>query len=254
MSRTLSIDNIGPGLDSFEPGSGPFSDLNPPAATSACLSDARLRSLISARGASLRWTIRCYGWGCLVETTVCARGWRLRRSQKKRLGFAPTASDRTAGWDGSRYVVTAFPKASRSRPCSLSPSTSMRARGRSRRWPCSCGRHARASRPACRRASLTPFGEHGASRRGPALGLWPGLSNGESIPGSATPTRRARASRCLLPAFVMPPCRTLSPLECSDGVSPIHAANDLAFLKLRRTRRPRRRGRRRSSRRCLSGT
>ena len=25
MSRTLSIDNIGPGLDSFEPGSGPFS-------------------------------------------------------------------------------------------------------------------------------------------------------------------------------------------------------------------------------------
>ena len=99
MSRTLSIGKVGPGPD-FS-GSGPFSISTPPAATSACLSDARLRSLISARGASLRWTIRCYGWGYLVETTVCARGWRLRRSQKKRLGFAPTASDQTAGWDVS---------------------------------------------------------------------------------------------------------------------------------------------------------
>ena len=30
----------------------------------------------------------------------------------------------------------------------------------------------------------------------------------------------------------MPPCRTLSPLECSEGVSPSHAANDLALLNL----------------------
>ena len=62
-SRTLSIGKVGPGPD-FS-GSGPFSISTPPAATSACLSDARLRSLISARGASLRWAIRCYGWGCL---------------------------------------------------------------------------------------------------------------------------------------------------------------------------------------------
>ncbi len=63
MSRTLSIGKVGPGPD-FS-GSGPFSISTPPAATSACLSDARLRSLISARGASLRWAIRCYGWGYL---------------------------------------------------------------------------------------------------------------------------------------------------------------------------------------------
>lgn len=30
----------------------------------------------------------------------------------------------------------------------------------------------------------------------------------------------------------MPPCLTLSPLECSEGVSPSHAANDLALLNL----------------------
>ena len=35
-----------------------------------------------------------------------------------------------------------------------------------------------------------------------------------------------------MPALVMPPCRTLSPLECSEGVSPSHAANDLALLNL----------------------
>ena len=122
MSRTLSRDKIGPDPDNF--GARPFLYLKPPAATSACLSDARLRSLISARGSLRCWAIRCYGWGCLVDSTVCLRGWRLRRSQKKRPGFAPTASDRTAGWDGSRYVGTAFPKASRSRPCGPPPSTS----------------------------------------------------------------------------------------------------------------------------------
>ena len=63
MSRTLSIGKIGPDPDNF--GVRPFLYLNPPAATSACLSDARLCSLISARGASLRWAIRCYGWGYL---------------------------------------------------------------------------------------------------------------------------------------------------------------------------------------------
>ena len=33
----------------------------------------------------------------------------------------------------------------------------------------------------------------------------------------------------------MPPRTTLSPLERSDGVSPIHAANDLAFLNLEKS-------------------
>ena len=39
-----------------------------------------------------------------VDSTVCVRGWRLGRSQKKSLGFAPTASDRTAGWDVSAVM------------------------------------------------------------------------------------------------------------------------------------------------------
>ena len=50
MSRTLSIDKIGP--DPHILRVRPFLYINPPAATSACLSDARLRSLISARGDS----------------------------------------------------------------------------------------------------------------------------------------------------------------------------------------------------------
>ena len=48
MSRTLSRGVIGPGPDNF--GARPSLYINPPAATSACLSDARLCSLISARG------------------------------------------------------------------------------------------------------------------------------------------------------------------------------------------------------------
>lgn len=84
----------------------------------------------------------------------------------------------------------------------------MRARGRLRRWPCSCGRRARASRPACRRAFSRPW-RHGASRRGPALGLWPGLSNGESIPGNAcvvnsSELRKLAETRDILPLGTAP--------------------------------------------------
>ena len=38
--------------------------------------------------------------------------------------------------------------------------------------------------------------------------------------------------RCPLPALVMPPWTVLSPLECSEGTSPSHAANALAFPNL----------------------
>ena len=48
MSRTLSRGVIGPGPEIV--GARPSLYINPPAATSACLSDARLCSLISARG------------------------------------------------------------------------------------------------------------------------------------------------------------------------------------------------------------
>lgn len=33
----------------------------------------------------------------------------------------------------------------------------------------------------------------------------------------------------LLPALVIAPLRSLSPLECSEGVRPTHAANERAF-------------------------
>ena len=36
----------------------------------------------------------------------------------------------------------------------------------------------------------------------------------------------------MLPALVIAPLRSLSPLECSEGVRPTHAANERAFLNL----------------------
>ena len=68
-----------------------LSYLNPPAATSACLSDARLRSLISAV-AHLRWAIRCYGWVTSVDSTVCCAGGALGAREKEPGRLAPTAS------------------------------------------------------------------------------------------------------------------------------------------------------------------
>ena len=112
---------------------------------------------------------------------------------EKRLGFAPTASDQTTGWDESRYVVTAFPKTSRFRQCSRLPSTSTRARGRWRRWPCPCGRRARASLPACRRA-LSRLWPRIFSPQGPGPVPWQGPSSAASSQGSATLTRRAPAA------------------------------------------------------------
>ena len=35
-----------------------------------------------------------------------------------------------------------------------------------------------------------------------------------------------------MPALVIAPLRSLSPLECSEGVRPTHAANERAFLNL----------------------
>ena len=145
MSGTLSIGKTGPGLDSFEPEPSPSSIstlLRRPRRVSPTLVFAVLYPPVAHLCAGQ--SVATAGVTS-VDSTVSCRGWRLGRSQKKSLGFAPTASDQTAGWDGSRYVGTAFPKASRSRPCGLSPSTSMRARGPSRRWPCSCGRRAPAS-------------------------------------------------------------------------------------------------------------
>ncbi len=103
MSRTLSIGKIGPGLRSFELGQA--LSLSQPSCGDLGVSFRRSSLQFNIRPWRIRcWAIRCYGWGYLVDSTVCVRGWRLGRSQKKRLGFAPTASDRTAGWDVMRYV------------------------------------------------------------------------------------------------------------------------------------------------------
>ena len=191
MSRTLSIGKVGPGPDFFWV--RPFLYLYTPAATSACLSDARLRSLISARGASLRWAIRCYGWGYLGRFgSLWSRvaPWALA---EKKSGVRPNGlgSDRRMGCERRDVGLARHRDALGALDHAADrPAPAREPRGRSRRWPCSCGRRARASRPACRRAFSRPW-RHGASRRGPALGLWPGLLNGESIPGSAKPTQQA---------------------------------------------------------------
>ena len=106
--------------------------------------------------------------------------------KKKRLGFAPTASDRTVGWDGSRYVGETSSKIIRSRPCSRPPSTSMRARGRWRRWPCSCGRPGRACPRAAAPASSRPW-PRASSPAGRGIGPLPGPLNGGWRSGSARP-------------------------------------------------------------------
>ena len=98
MSGTLSRGVIEPDPDNF--GARPLLYINPPAATSACLSDARLCSLISARGASLRWAIRCYGWGYLGRfDSLVSRvaPWALA---EKEPGVRPNGlgSDRRMGW------------------------------------------------------------------------------------------------------------------------------------------------------------
>lgn len=146
MSRTLSIGKVGPGPGS--PGQA-FLYLNPPAATSACLSDAR----------SSQFNIR--PWQPSLLGNPLLRLGLPRRFDNLLTRMAPSAlaknetgvrpnglgSGRGMGWIA--LCRPAFPEASPSRPCSRSPSTSMRARVRWRRSPCSCGSRAR----ACPRAA-----------------------------------------------------------------------------------------------------
>ena len=96
------MSKVGPGPDFL--GQEPFISTLP-AATSACLSDARLCSLISARGAFPRWAIRCYGWGYLGRFDSLRSRMALWALAKKGLGLAPTASDLAAGWDVSAAML-----------------------------------------------------------------------------------------------------------------------------------------------------
>ena len=150
MNRTLSRGNDGP--DPRKMGSGPFLISTIPAATMACLSDARLCSLTSARGASPRWAIRCYGWGCLVarQSVYAGGAYGARRKRDSGSPQRPRIGPRDA-IDGFRQQ-RACPFI---RPCTPPPGT--------RPW---------------RRAS---------SRQGRAPGLWPSPSSAASGPGGAGP-------------------------------------------------------------------
>ena len=157
----------------------------------ACLSDARLCSLISARGASPRWAIRCYGWGCLVARQSFGAGGASLRSQKRSLGLAPTASDRTAGM-GDGYGSAGRPAASRRqadsamRPTAQTQHASSRAVATFALFLFS----PLASMSSRRATSLrTPLV---AWRLARGSGTWPLASpwNAGSTTGSARPTRR----------------------------------------------------------------
>ena len=97
MSRTLSIGKTGPGPGFWV---RPFLYLNPPAATSACLSDARLCSLISARGASLRSgnPLLRLGLPRSIRQSRVAGG-ALGARRKRAWGSPQRPRVRTAGWD-----------------------------------------------------------------------------------------------------------------------------------------------------------
>ena len=170
MSRTLSRGKVGPGPDIL----GQALSLSQPSCGDLG---------VSLRRSSLQFNIRPWRTSALGNPLLRlglprskrqsrARGWRLAALAKKRDWGSPQRPRISAeGWDGSRYAGAAFPKASRSRPCGLSPSTSMRARGRSRRWPCSCGRRARASRARLLDEPSHALGGMAPRRRGPAT--WP---------------------------------------------------------------------------------
>ena len=175
MSRTLSIGKTGPG-----PG---FLSQALPLSQPSC-GDLG----VSLRRSSLQFNIRPWRISALGNPLLRlglprsirqsrVAGGALGARRKRAWGSPQRPRIMTAGWDGSRYVGTAFPKASRSRSCGLPPSTSTRARGRWRRWPCSCGRRARASP---RRLFDEPSDALGRvpSRRGVRVpGPWPGPSD-----------------------------------------------------------------------------
>ena len=215
MSRTLSIGKTGlaPGF----PGSGP-SSISTLLRRPRRVSDARLCSLISARGASATGQSVTLQLGYLGRfDSLVSRVAPWARSQKGHQGSPQQPRIRTAGWDGSRYVGTAFPKASRSRCVRPTASTSTRARGRWRRWPCSLW----TPRPSISSPLHEPSDALGRVPFSPPnSGAWPLAESFEcrlaliTVPHAAS-TRTLL--RCLLPALVMPPCLALSPLECSEG-------------------------------------
>ena len=99
MSRTLSIDKIGPGPGFL----GQALPLSQPSCGDLGVSPTLVFALISARGCLCAGQSVATAGVTSVDSAVSCRGWRLGRSQKN-LGLAPTASDMAAGWDGSLYV------------------------------------------------------------------------------------------------------------------------------------------------------
>ena len=152
---------------------------------------------------------------------------------KRETGIRPNGLGSNRGMGRWRYMSSpgSLRPIAHPRPSSPRPSTSTRARARWRRSPCSCGPPAPAGRRACRRAGAPPS-TRAAWQPGREPGPMPGPSNGARRPGSGHAASTITFLRCLLPALVMPPWATFSPLECSEGVSPSHAANDLAFRNL----------------------
>ena len=90
------------------PRARPFLYLDPPAVTSACLSDARLCSLISARGTGvlgnplLRLGLPRRFDSLFTRVALSALA-------EKETGVRPNGLGLAAGWEGSRYVIRLLP-------------------------------------------------------------------------------------------------------------------------------------------------
>ena len=168
MSRTLSIDKIGPGPGFLV---RPFLYLNPPCGDLGVSLDARLCSLSARAHLCAGQSVATAGALGRSDSLVVAGGPGARR---KRDWFAPTA--RIWPQDGSRRVGTAFPKASVLDHAGPPPSTSTRARRAVATLALFCGRRARASRAASRRAFSRPWPR---SRRGVRLPLARSFECGE---------------------------------------------------------------------------
>ena len=157
------------------PRARPFLYLDPPAATSACLSDARLCSLISARGTGvlgnplLRLGLPRRFDSLLTRVAPSALAKKVDWGSPQR----PRIGRRMGGIALCHTVATAMPVP---QPCSRWPSTSRRARALSPRWPCSCAPRARAWNPASGPASSRPC-SHVFSLTGQGIGPWRGPSS-----------------------------------------------------------------------------
>lgn len=187
MSRTMSRGKIGPAPSFLNWSQALFSISTHAAATSACLSDARLRSLISARG-------DCSLGNPLLRLRLPRRNDSLwtrvapAALAKKETGVRLNGLGSDRGIGRWRYVSSSgfLRPIAPPRPSSPRPSTSTRARARWRRSPCSCGPRAPAGQRASRRAAAPPS-THAAWQPGRELGPGPGPSNGARRSGSATP-------------------------------------------------------------------